>query len=102
MKIDAGVALAQPAVGKRIWASAFGVRVRLVRLLQPHPPGLRVFRVPPPLPTAPMIGIKVILAAVIWVLIARPEREAAVDAVPLSHGWNEGEVPMPGGSHDAI
>jgi hypothetical protein len=49
-----------------------------------------------------MIGIKVVLAAVIWVLIARPEREAAVDAVPLCHGWNEGEVPMPGGSHDAI
>jgi hypothetical protein len=84
-----------------IFTRAPGGRVRLLRLSQPHLEAFRILRIPPTFFAAPPIW-EVILVAVLPLPIPFPEREAAVGAEAVSLGWNERDVVLSGGSHDAI
>jgi hypothetical protein len=94
------VVQSHPEVSDSIFTRAPGVRIRLLRLSQPHLEAFRI-RVPPTLFAAPTIW-EVILMAVLPLPIPFPEREAAVGAEAVSLGWNERDVILSGGSHDGI
>ena len=101
-KIEVWVVLLHPAVRDGIGACTGGVRVRLLRLSQPHPETVRHLRVPQAPPTASMIRGKVVLVAIWPRPMPSSEREAAMGTEMVSVGRNERDVMFRRDSHNAI